>query len=217
MCKTNLAASVLSAYSPRWMPTVVQPSNLFPIDPNLGPPTTEMSAAFVDHKSVPAAQPYRGAAAGRPSTAQEQAAAHPDVRMELSTLMQRVSALQQQLGDAAGEEHQGVLSEIAAKLAELEKVPPPPPPPPMPAVSPFSSRYRSCVGCRARGAAPSRASSTNGVLRLVLQLCRRGVSRPGCRPAAVRLGQLQDHALTPRGCRSFTLYFFHPTTFWRYR
>ena len=112
----KLGAAVHDApNSPRWMPTVVQPSNLFPIDPNLGPPTTEMSAAFVDHKSVPAAQPYRGAAAGRPSTAQEQAAAHPDVRMELSTLMQRVSALQQQLGDAAGEEHQGVLSEIAAK------------------------------------------------------------------------------------------------------
>ena len=101
------------------MPSILSPSNLFPIDPSLSAMgESESAGSYVAYNmGRNAAQPYRGSS--RPSTAE-----HPSssMRAEVQALTARVSMLQQQLADASPADELHQLQQLCGKLAALDKV-----------------------------------------------------------------------------------------------
>ena len=168
------------------MATPLAPSNIFPIDPSLAAISrlSESACSYVAHKmSQLAAQPYRGSVgSSRPSTAES--AAVPDIQSEIQALTARVAMLQQQLAGPDAE-----LQQLAGKVAALEKVPlrthartirrttahtrgsPP-------CVS--RSGYRRGAVTAGRGGIDI---NEDGLLRLMRQVCWRGVAHQGRRKA----------------------------------
>ena len=114
------------------MPTVLAPSNIFPIDPSLPMGESESACSYVAYEmGQKAVQPYRGSS--RPSTAE-----HPtsSMRAEVQALMARVSALQHRFADTCPAAELEQLQQLCGKLeqlAALDKVTPRPVPDPCPA------------------------------------------------------------------------------------
>ena len=97
------------------MPTVLAPSNIFPIDPSLSYGESESACSYVAYEmGQKAVQPYRGSS--RPSTAE-----HPtsSMRAEVQALMARVSALQHTLADTCPADELQQLQQLCGKLEQL--------------------------------------------------------------------------------------------------